>query len=130
MRTFSAALSGFLVASALMLAGEWGYSLLAKSPMRSEYFVTTFPAIMIALLYTGAALMFGAYVVAKLQDTSEAITGFLVIQAFFGFGLIREFWSDSSSWYSATAMLLIIPCAIIGRVLARRLGRNKMVGAA
>lgn len=130
MRTFSAAASGFLVASALMLAGEWGYSLVAKSPMPSEPYLTTFPAIMIALLYTAAALTLGAYVVAKMQDTSEAITGFLVFQAFFGFGLIREFWSGGSSWYSATAMLLIIPCTIIGRVLARRLGRNRMVGAA
>lgn len=130
MRTFSAAVSGFLAASALMLAGEWGYSLVAKSPMQGEHYVATFPAIMIALLYTAAAVILGAYVVAKMQNTSEAITGFLVFQAFFGFGLIREFWSRNSSWYSATAMLLIIPCAIIGRALAWRLGRNKMVGAA
>ncbi|MDP9201863.1 MAG: hypothetical protein M3P26_08020 [Gemmatimonadota bacterium] len=130
MRTFSAAVSGFLVASALMLAGEWAYSLAAKSPLRGESYATTFPAIIIALLYTGAAVILGAYVVAKMQDRSEAFTGFLVIQAFFGFGLIREFWSSSSSWYSATAMLLIIPGAIIGRMLAWRLGQNKMVGAA
>lgn len=91
--------------------------------------LTTFAAAWLALLYTGASVVLGAYVATRIQDTPEMISGFSIAQAFFGFGLIREFWSTGSSWYAVAAVVLVIPCALIGRALARRLGRNKMVGA-
>ena len=128
MRTFKAVLSGFLVASALILAGGWGYTLFAAPAMRGEYFTTTPIAALLALLYTGAAIVAGAYVATRIHDTPETISGFSVAQAFFGVGLIREFWSTSSSWYTASAVLLVIPCALIGRALALRFGRARMAG--
>jgi hypothetical protein len=130
MRTVKAVLSGFLVASALILAGQWGYSLLAGPTMHGGYYVTTFTATLLTLFYTGASVVLGAYVAIRIQDTSETISGFSIAQAFFGFGLIREFWSTESSWYGIAAVVLVIPCAIIGRALVRRMGRTSMAGAA
>jgi hypothetical protein len=126
MRTFKAVLWGFIVASALMFAGAWGYAWLTGSAIRGEYYSTTPTAALLALLYTGAAVVAGAYVASRIHDTSETISGFSVVQAFFGFGLIREFWSTGSSWYTASAVLLVIPCALIGQVLARRFGRTRI----
>lgn len=128
MRTFKAVLSGFLVASALAFAGGWGHTLLAGPPARGEHLTTTPIAALLALVYTGAATVAGAYVATRIHDTSETISGFLVAQAFFGVGLIREFWGTDSSWYTASAVVLLIPCALIGRALALRFGRAGMAG--
>jgi hypothetical protein len=128
MRALKAVLSGFLVASALILAGGWGYTVLAAPAMRGEYYTTTPIAALLALLYTGASVVAGAYIATRIDDTSQTISGFSVAQLFFGFGLVREFWNTGSSWYTVSAVLLVIPCALIGRVLARRLGGNKTMG--
>lgn len=127
MRTLKAVFSGFLVASALILAGGWGYALFAAPAMRGEYFTTTPIAALLALLYTGAAIVAGAYVATRIHDSSETVSGFAVAQAFFGFGLIREFWT-AGSWYTATAVLLVIPCSLIGAALARRIARPTRAG--
>jgi hypothetical protein len=129
MRTLKAVLWGFLITTALILAGRWAARALLIPTIRGEYFIGTLAGGLLAVLYTGTAITIGAYVAARIHDTNDTISGFIVAQAFFGFGLIREFWSVGSSWYSATAVLLVIPCAIIGQILARRLGRNKLVGA-
>lgn len=129
MRTVTVVLSGCLVASALILAGEWGYALLAGPAIRGEYYVTTFAAALLALLLTGASVVVGAYVATRIQNTSETISGFAVFQVFFSFGLVREFWSTGFSWYRVIAVLIVIPCALIGRMLARRLAHNKIAGS-
>jgi hypothetical protein len=121
MRTFKAVLSGFLVASVLILAAGWAYGLLAAAGLL---------AALVALVYTSVSIVAGAYVASRIHDSSETISGFAVAQGFFGFGMIREFWSTGSSWYTAVAVLLVIPCALIGRALARRSGRARMLGAA
>lgn len=121
MRTFKAVLWGFLVASALILAAGWAYGLFAAPGLL---------AAMLALVYTSASIVAGAYVASRIHDSSETISGFAVAQAFFGFGLIREFWNTGSSWYTVAAVLLVIPCALLGRALARRSGRARMAGAA
>ena len=128
MRTFKAVLSGFLVASALILAGVWGYTSLASPDLRGVYFATTSIAALFALLYTAAATVAGAYVATRIHDASETISGFSVAQAFFGVGLIREFWSTGASWYTVSAVVLVIPCALIGRALALRVGRAGVAG--
>jgi hypothetical protein len=130
MRTFRAVLLGFLATSSLILAGGWGYNLLAGSAMHGEYRATTLVAAFLTILYTGASVVAGAYVATRIHDTPQTMSGFSVAQVFFGFGLIREFWNKGSSWYGIAAVLLVIPCAITGRALARRLGRNKFVQAA
>ena len=129
MRTLKAILSGFLVATTLILVGEWAAKVLIMPAIGGEYFTRTLAGGLLAIFYTGAAITIGAWVAAGIHDTNETISGFIVAQAFFGLGLIREFWSAGSSWYTTTAVLLVIPCAIIGQILARRLGRNKLLGA-
>jgi hypothetical protein len=130
MRTVIAVLAGFLVASGLILAGEWGYAFLTGRAIRREYYITTFPAALLALLYTGASVVLGAGVATRIQDTSETIGGFSIFQVFFGLGLVREFWSTGFSWYRIAAVLLVIPCAMLGLSLARRLGSDRVAGVA
>ncbi len=125
MRTLKAVLWGFLVATALILAGGWAATWLLGPAIRGEYYTRTLAAGFVALFYTGASIALGAYVATRIHDANETISGFIVAQAFFGFGLIREFWSTGSSWYTVTAVLLVIPGAIIGRSLARRLGSGR-----
>lgn len=130
MRTIKAVLSGFLVASALIVAAGWAYSLLAASAMRGEYYTLSPFTGLLMLVYTSGSIVAGAYVASRIHDSPETISGFAVAQAFFGFGLIREFWSTGSSWYTIVAVLLVIPCALIGRALARRFGRASIARAA
>jgi len=130
MRTFKAVLSGFLVATALIIAARWSLGLLAAPAMGGKSYTQGLLPALLALVYTGASIVAGAYVASRIHDSSETIGGFAVVQAFFGLGLIHEFWSSGSSWYTATAVLLVIPCALIGLAFARRRGRASMAGAA
>jgi hypothetical protein len=124
MRTLKGVLSGFLVTSALILAGGWASGAFLGAAVGNEYASPTLPAALLALLYTAAAVVAGAYIASRIYDTGDTITGFTVAQLFFGFGLVREFWLTGSSWYTLTALILIIPCAMVGRGLARRLGHH------
>ncbi len=126
MRTLKGVLLGFVVTSALILAGGWAASAVLGAAVGSEYASPTLPAALLALLYTAAAIVAGAYIADRIQDTGETVTGFAVAQLFFGFGLIREFWLTGSSWYTLTAMVLVVPCAMIGRALARRMAHDSM----
>lgn len=127
MRALKAVIVGFVAASALILAGGWAFTALA-APSTAAHLNPTLSTTLLALVYTGAAVVVGAFVAARINDTAETTSGYVVAQAFFGFGLIREFWSAGSSWYAVAAVILVIPCAIIGRGLARRSGGNKTVG--
>lgn len=129
MRTFKAVVSGFLVTGALILAAGWAYGLLVAPAMRGAYFTPSLFTALLALAYTGASIMAGAYVACRIHDSPETVSGFAVAQAFFGVGLIREFWNTGSSWFTVAAVLLVIPCALIGLAVARRLGRAGIVGA-
>jgi len=126
MRTLKAVLWGFLITTALILAGGWAATLLVAPGVDGDYYPATLAAGLLALFYTGASIAIGSYVATQIHDTNETISGFIVAQAFFGFGLIREFWSTGSSWYTVTAVLLVIPSTILGRSLAQRLGSDKM----
>jgi hypothetical protein len=129
MRTFKAVVSGFLVASALILAAGWAYGLLIAPAMRGENYTQGLLPTLLALIYTSTSIVAGAYVACRIHDSSETVSGFAVVQAFFGVGLIREFWNTGSSWYTVAAVLLVIPCVLIGRALAWRFGRTTMARA-
>ncbi len=126
MPTLKAVLWGFLITTALILAAGWAATLLVAPGVREAYYPATLAAGLLALSYTGASIAFGSYVATRIRDTNETISGFIVAQAFFGFGLIRAFWSIGSSWYTVTAVLLVIPCALLGRSFAPRLGSDRM----
>ena len=98
MRTFKAVLSGFVVASALILAAGWAFGVLAVPAMHGENHTRGLLPTLLALVYTSASIVAGAYVASRIHDSSETIGGFAVAQAFFGFGLIRDFWNAGSSW--------------------------------
>lgn len=128
MRTFKAVMSGFLVASVLIVAAGWAYGLLVAPANRGEIYTPSLFTVVLALAYTSAAMAAGAYVACRIHDSPETVSGFAVAQAFFGFGLIREFWNAGTSWLTAAAVLLVIPCTLIGRALAWRLARTPMAG--
>ncbi|HEY3112425.1 MAG TPA: hypothetical protein VGJ62_01925 [Gemmatimonadaceae bacterium] len=130
MRTLKAVLWGFLVTTALILAGGWAATLLVAPGVRGQYYPATLAAGLLALFYSGASIAIGAYVATRIHDTNETASGFIVAQAFFGFGLIRAFWIMGSSWYTVTAVLLVIPGAIVGRSLAQRLGSGNIARVA
>lgn len=118
MRTLQAVLMGFVVTSALILAAGWASGVLLGPAVGGEYTAPTLTAALLALGYSAAAIIAGAYSAAKIHDTGDTITGFVIAQLFFGFGFVREFWLTGSSWYTLAALLLIIPCSTIGRRLA------------
>jgi len=129
MRTLKAVVSGFLVTSALVIAAGWAYGLLTAPAMHGDNYTRGLLPALLALIYTSASIVTGAYVACRIHDSSEAVSGFAVVQAFFGVGLIREFWNTGSSWYTVAAVLLVIPCALIGRALAWKFGRTPMAEA-
>ena len=124
MHTIKAVLAGFLVATVLILVGGWAFGKVVAPAMRGEYYAPSLSGGLIALAYTAAAIVVGAYVTARVHNTNETMSGFIVAQAFFGFGLIREFWSTGASWYTVAALVLVIPCAIVGRVFAGKRERG------
>lgn len=126
MRTIKAVLAGFLVTTGLILIGGWAFGRIVAPAMRGEYYAPSTSGGLIALAYTGAAIVVGACVTARFHNSNQAISGFIVAQAFFGFGLIREFWSTGASWYSVAALILVIPCAIIGRAFARNITSGRV----
>jgi hypothetical protein len=128
MRTLRAVLLGFLVTSMLVLAAAWASAVFLGSAAGGEYTSPTLSAALLTLLYTAAAVVAGAYLTTKIHDSGDAISGFIILQLFFGFGLVREFWLVGSSWYADVALALVIPCAIIGRQLARTSRRGRMAG--
>jgi divalent metal cation (Fe/Co/Zn/Cd) transporter len=120
MRTLKAVLAGFTVATVLVLAGGWAFTRSIRPAIDGEYYTPTVTAAVIVLLYTIIAIIIGSYVAARIHDSSGTTAGFAVAEAFFGFGLIREFWDSGSSWSTVTAVVLVIPCAVVGRALARK----------
>lgn len=129
MRSIKAVLAGFLVTTGLIVTGGWALGRLVAPAMRGEYYMPTVGAGVIALVYTAAAIIVGAYVTARIHNSSQTMSGFIVAQVFFGFGLIREFWSTGASWYTVAALVLVIPCAIIGQAFARRALRERLRAA-
>jgi hypothetical protein len=126
MRTVTAVLMGFLVTSALIVGAGWASGVFLGPDVGGEYSDPTLVAALLALSYSAAAIIAGSYIADRIHETGETVAGFAVAQLFFGFGLIREFWLIGSSWYTLAAMLLVVPCAIIGRALVRRIGHHSM----
>jgi len=93
MRTIQGVLSGFLVTSALVLAGDWASGALLGTAVGNEYASPTLPAALLALLYTAAAIVAGAYVATRVHDTGDTISGFVVTQLF-----LASAWCANFGW--------------------------------
>ena len=129
MRVLKAVLLGFLLTTALILSASWAFDSISGVNAGGEYYAPTLSVALMMLLYTSAATVAGAYVATRIHDAGATISGFTVAQMFFGFGLVREFWLAGAYWYTLAAIILVIPCAIAGRLMAGRLGTNNVAGA-
>ncbi len=126
MRTFIGIIAGFLLTSLLILAGEWAYTMVASPSLQAATTLFAFILALISLLYIGIGVTVGGYLAGVIDDSRETTSGFAVLQLFFGVWFFREFWTSGFAWYKLAALVLVIPCAMLGRHWAKRAHRNTM----
>ena len=115
MRTFIAVIAGLAFAGLLIFIGDTSF---AAIPGTADGLSAGAP--FTALAWTFIAISLGALLTARIRGTSAALSGFIVGELFFGVGLLHEFW-HAATWYSAVAILLVIPAALLGYWIARQL---------
>ena len=80
----------------------------------------------LSLLVSGAAILVGAYLAAKICPGLKTMVGYATVQLFFGPTLIRNFWLGGTPWYTVLALLMVLPLTFIGALV----GSGKRFGAA
>lgn len=121
-KTVMTALFGLLVASSVAIAGDWLTMGLAGGGSVRDAATNPVVVLLIAFLWTAASVVLGGYVVARLHNTRGALSTFILLEMMLGAGMIAEFWSPAASWYNTLALLLVIPCALLGAFLVRPVG--------
>jgi hypothetical protein len=126
MKTVLAALLGVLVSNLFAISGNWLTIRFGGEGVLSEQSAYATMVVLITFLWTAASVVLGGYVVARLHNTRGAVSGYIVLELFFGAGMLAEFWSSAASWYDTVAVLFVIPCALLGASLLqpRWLTRN------
>jgi hypothetical protein len=114
MKTAIAALLGLLVSSLFAISGDWLTIRLGGEAFRSEESSYATMVVLITFLWTATSVVLGGYVVARLHNTRGAVSAFIVLELILGAGMLAEFWSSTASWYDTVAVLLVIPCALLG----------------
>lgn len=127
MRIFMGVVAGFCLASVLILAGEWGYTIAASPGLQAEHTPFALLVVLLSLLYLAIALTMGGYLSAIIADSPEAVAGYSVFQLFFGVWFFRDFWTTGFIWYRPAALFLVIPCAMLGRYLSMRTRRGHVL---
>jgi hypothetical protein len=117
-KTVLAALFGLLVASTFAIAGDWLTIWLAGDGFLRDQSTNGVVVLLITFLWTAGSVVLGGYVVARLHDTRGTLSAFMVLELFFGAGMVAEFWTPAASWYDTLAILFVIPCAVLGAMLA------------
>lgn len=117
-KTFLAALLGVLVASTFAIGGGWLTIWLAGDGLFRDQSNNGVVVLLITFLWTALSVVLGGYVVARLHYTSGTLSAFIVLELFFGAGMVAEFWTPPGSWYDTVAILFVIPCAVLGAMLA------------
>lgn len=120
MRTFIAVIVGLAAAGLLIFAGDVSFAQITDTRIVPGYAGTSHSTEIVALLWTFVSITLGALVTASVRNTKEAISGFIVAELFFGIGLLHQFW-HAPTWYSAVAMLLVIPAALLGAWIGTQL---------
>lgn len=115
MRPFVGVVSGFVLTSVLVLAGEWGYTLAFSPTLNAGHTPLAIIAALLSLLYIAISAIIGGFLAAVISDAPETLGGYSVLQMFFAVWFFREFWTTSFIWYKPTALFLIIPCAMLAR---------------
>lgn len=116
MRTLIAVLAGLAFTGLLVFIGDTSF---AAVPTRAAGDLSV-NAPFVALAWTFIAVALGAIVTTRIRRTNEAISGFIAGELFFGVGLLHQFW-QVRTWYSAVAILLVIPAALLGRWIGLQL---------
>jgi predicted permease len=123
-KTVITALIGLLVASSFAIAGVWLTIGLAGDGFFRDQSTNSVVVLLITFLWTAGSVVLGGYIVARLHYTRGTLSAFMVLELFFGAGMVAEFWTPAASWYDTVALLFVIPCAILGATLARPRGLN------
>lgn len=118
MRTFIAVIGGIALTALLIFIGDTSFAGVPGTTAAEGSVSGT--AGFVALAWTFLALTLGAVLTGRVRQTKEAISGFIVGELFFGFGLLHQFW-QAPAWYSTIAMLLVIPAALLGYWIASQL---------
>lgn len=119
MKTLLAALLGLIVSSLFAIFGNWLTIRLGGEAFLREQSSYATIVVLITFLWTAASVVLGGYVVARLHNTRGAVSAYIVLELFFGEGMLAEFWSSEASWYDTVAVLFLIPCALLGASLLR-----------
>ena len=113
MRTFVAVILGLAVTGLLIFIGDTSFAQITDTRIVPGYAGTSHWTEFVALLWTLISISIGAMVTVRVRHTREAMAGFIVGELFFGVGLLHQFW-HAPTWYSAVAVLLVIPGALLG----------------
>lgn len=127
MRTFIGVVAGSCLTSVLILTGEWGYTMVASPELQSANTLVAFVLALLSLLYIAVAVTLGGYLAGIIEDSRETAAAFAVLQLFFGVWFFREFWSSGFIWYKPAALVLVIPCAMLGLRWEQSTRRNSIV---
>jgi hypothetical protein len=117
MKTLLAALFGLFVSSLFAISGNWLTIRIGGEAFHGEQSSYATVVLLITFLWTAASVVLGGYVVARLHNTRGAVSGYIVLQLFFGAGMVAEFWRSGATWYDTVAVLFVIPCALLGASL-------------
>jgi cyanate permease len=117
MKTVLAALFGVLVSSAFAISGNWLTIRYGGEGFRGEQSAYATMLVAITFILTAASVVLGGFVVARLHNTRGAVSAYIVLELFFGAGMVAEFWSSQAAWYDTIAILFVIPCALLGASL-------------
>lgn len=118
MRSFIAVIAGIALTGLLVLIGDTSFAGVPSTTAAARS--VSGSAAFVALAWTFLALTLGAVLTGRIRQTKEAISGFIVGELFFGFGILHQFW-QAPAWYSTIAMLLVIPAALLGYWIASQL---------
>ena len=120
MRTFIAVIIGLTVTGLLIFVGDLSFAHVTDTGIVPGYAGTSHWTEFVALLWTFISITLGAIVTVRVRHTREAVAGFIVGELFFGVGLLHQFW-HAPTWYSAIAVLLVIPGALLGAWIGTQL---------
>lgn len=118
LKTLLAALVALIIANVAAICANWGTVWVAGGGFLRDQATNGVVVFLLMFLWTAASVVLGGYIVARFHDTRYAVGTFIVLELLFGAGLLAEFWTPAIGLLNTTALLLVIPCAILGVALA------------
>ena len=113
LKTLLTAVLGLALSSAAGITGNWLTIKLIEEVFLREHSSATI-VLLTNFLWTAGSVVLGGYVVARVHCTRATLSAFVVLELFFGSGMVAEFWTSEASFLDALAVVLVIPCALLG----------------